>query len=102
MMSKKQRKHNEWFRPVARKAKCPTCSRPVPQDKTLWSWGEYVYGKWRTVKHFCEECFVEQVQTPLVEHTNGCGCDVELCFKGINPNDIPDWLTLPEHVTCDN
>jgi hypothetical protein len=101
MATKKQRTHNEWFRPIARKAKCSTCNHVIDKDDCLWSWGEYVNAKWRTVKHFCQHCFVEQVQTPLVEHTNGCGCEVTICFKGINHNNIPDWLTLPEFTGCE-
>jgi hypothetical protein len=102
MPSKKPRSHNEWFRPVARKSRCPSCNRSVPLDETLWSWGEYVSGKWRTVKHFCRECYVEEVQTPLISHTADCGCSVELRFKGIIPNAVPDWLTLPEPSACES
>jgi len=31
----------------------------------VWAWGEYVNGKWRTNKHFCKGCFVEEVQSIL-------------------------------------
>lgn len=101
MPSKKPRSHNEWFRPVARKARCPSCSKPVPQTETLWSWGEYVYGKWRTVKHFCRECYVEEVQTPLMSHADDCGCKIVLNIRGVTPETCPDWLILPKREVCE-
>lgn len=73
----KPRTHNEHFRELA-KHKCPTChagskSSPV----RVFSWGEYIHGKWHTVKHFCSECFLEEVLDQLQDHANTCGCTIQ-------------------------
>jgi hypothetical protein len=88
----KARFHNEWFRPVSLKGRksCPTCRRQL-QAGSIWSWGEYRRAQWYTVKYFCQQCFAEEVQKPLLAHTNGCGCAVLLCGRD---GPLPEWLTL--------
>lgn len=60
-----------------------------------WSWGEYHNAKWRTVKHFCSQCFAEEVRKPLLEHTGDCGCTINLVVREAPQ---PEWLTLK---TCE-
>lgn len=90
----KVRQHNEWFRPVLlnNRKSCPCCKTKLTQSELIWSWGEYRYGKWTTVKHFCRSCFESEVQKPLSSHTDDCGCQVNLIVKSIIQ---PDWLQLP-------
>jgi hypothetical protein len=93
----KPRSHNEWFRTVSlggRKS-CPTCSAKLPPGESVWSWGEYVRAKWRTITHFCVGCAKARVLDRLTAHTDDCGCTVNLCGRGER---LPDWLKLPE--TC--
>ena len=78
-MKLKQRVHKEWFRTVIdRRKSCPCCKVKLSTGESIWSWGEYVCGKWRTVKHFCRECFTDEVQRLLKDHTGGCGCAITL------------------------
>ena len=88
----KVRNHNEWFRTVllGNRKSCPNCGEKL-NGESIWSWGEYLYGKWRTVKYFCKHCFPEQVQKPLQEHAGPCGCQITLCGRG---DVLPDWLKL--------
>lgn len=91
--SKRVRAHNEWFRTVSlggRKT-CPHCKNRLPPGESIWSWGEYVNAKWRTVTHFCRNCYQLQVLQPLLSHTGSCGCTVNLCSRG---EELPEWLTL--------
>lgn len=93
----KQRTHNEHFRPVSLggRVTCPACKVRLSPGESLWSWGEYVNAKWRTVMHFCPKCFPTQVLGPLTDHVKGCGCKVELV---VHHHVTPDWLTLcPKH-----
>lgn len=99
MGSKRQREHNEWFRTVSlggRKS-CPGCGEKLESGESIWSWGEYVRAKWHTVMHFCKKCYATRVQKPLVAHTGGCGCTVNLIGKG---EPLPVWLTLSEPAAC--
>jgi hypothetical protein len=75
---------------------CPTCKAKLLPNEFVWSWGEYRYGKWRTVTHFCSSCFIKEVRNPLLNHGNDCGCSIELVSYG--GSSLPDWLTL--EVTC--
>lgn len=90
---KKIRQHNEWFRPVSlnNRKSCPCCKTKLTQGELIWSWGEYRYAKWRTVKHFCRQCFIKEVQTPLLSHGSDCGCQINLIVMSL---DTPDWLSL--------
>jgi hypothetical protein len=92
MIKQEQRTHNEWFRTVSlggRKS-CPNCGCKL-LGGSVWSWGEYVNAKWRTVKHFCRECYPTEVHGPLVKHTGECGCAVTLVGRGER---LPTWLSL--------
>lgn len=72
---------------------CPTCRRKInPLTDSIWSWGEYHNAKWRTVKHFCEKCYSEEVLPLLIEHRNECGCDFNLIGYRC---ELPGWLRLP-------
>ncbi len=89
------RTHNEWFRTVSlgNRKSCPTCKAKLEPDESIWSWGEYVAGKWHTVKHFCKNCFDVEVKQPLYEHSSDCGCTIEPQRRG---ESFPSWLTLSE------
>lgn len=89
----KQRIHNEWFMPMA-KTTCP-CGH---KKKPVFAWGEYVYGKWRTVDHFCEHCFVSRVISRLVIHKAQCGCEFALVPR--SGYSIPSWIKMPEVMVC--
>lgn len=91
-MAKKPQVHREWFRSVALK-KCECGERHVQ----VWTWGQYVIGKWRNVMHFCEKCFDDRVKRPLNEHTGECGCTVEMV--GYHGEKLPAWLNT--NVPCE-
>jgi hypothetical protein len=86
----KQRIHNEWFQAI----KMPTCL--CGQKKTqVFAWGEYVAGKWRTVDHFCQTCFVERVLSRLIDHAAPCGCAFQFNARtGHGP--LPDFIKQGE------
>ena len=88
--------HNEHFRTVSlgNRKSCPNCYAKL-NGRSIFSWGEYVCASWRTVMHFCEDCFEENVQGPLVDHAEPCGCKIQL-VSHCGP--LPEWLKLPEAV----
>ncbi len=89
----KLRIHREWFRTVSLggRVSCPNCKSKVYPPQHIWSWGEYLYGKWRTVRHFCKECF-PVIKADLLQHKLSCGCQFELvAYSG---NHLPLWLNL--------
>lgn len=95
MATKKPRVHNEWFRTVGlggRKT-CPNCRALIEPGEKIWSWGEYVRAKWRTVMHFCKNCYGSHVKAPLFDHTKDCGCTVELV--GYGGETLPQWFHEP-------
>lgn len=85
------RVHREWFRTI-QKTVCPTCgsgdkrfSDPrINKPTTVLSWGEYVYGKWHTVMHFCQHCFPTEVEPKLADHVKKCGCSFEFVARDFN------------------
>ena len=83
----KARNHNEYFQPVV-KTKCE-CGN---YRTSVFAWGEYSNAKWHTIKHFCQNCFVERVQKPLREHVGPCGCTVTLVAR--SGYRIPEWISL--------
>lgn len=90
----KQRIHREWFRPVSlggRKS-CPNCRSKLEEGESVWSWGEYVRAKWRTVAHLCRSCWHAAAEE-LVKHKDGCGCTFELVGYRC---DLPEWMTLDQ------
>lgn len=91
-MKKAERIHREWFRPISlnNRRSCPECLQKLPPEESIWSWGEYRYAKWKTVMHFCRQCF-PVIQAHLIIHAGGCGCKFELVGKEVK---LPDWLTL--------
>jgi len=96
----KLRQHNEWFRTVSmgNRKSCPCCHEKLEPGESIWSWGEYVCAKWRTVKHFCKNCFVKEVQTPLAAHAGPCGCTINLVGYR---SSLPAWLTLKTDTACE-
>ena len=89
-----KRSHREWFRPVsAGRKSCPSCHAKLGPGESPWSWGEYVYGKWRTVQHFCRECW-PPIAVRLVAHPIACHppCEIELAAYGSAK--LPEWLTI--------
>lgn len=89
----KQRIHNEWFQPLVKRT-CPCGCKKVD----TFAWGEYVYGKWRTIAHFCQTCFVKEVQSRLVDHAGPCGCVFALNAR--SGYSIPAWIKMPEPAAC--
>jgi hypothetical protein len=84
---------------VSSRKSCPCCKAKLPPNEFVWSWGEYHNAKWRTVKHFCRQCFPTEVQQPLLSHGSDCGCQINLISK----SDIePDWITLSCKLPSDN
>ncbi len=98
----KTRTHNEWFQPTSY-AKCD-CGSNVRQrttaghDVTVYVWGEYVVGKWRTVQRVCQSCFAQQVIPRLVQHAGGCGC--EFALQPRSGYRLAPWITLAETSLC--
>ncbi len=86
----KNSNHNEWFRLITK----TTCECGI-RNTVVYSWGEYVHAKWRTISHVCEFCF-PQVINRLLSHSNQCGCTITLV--GYRGQKLPDWLKLPQ--TC--
>jgi hypothetical protein len=71
---------------------CPSCKDKLEPNEWVWSWGEYQYRRWNTVRHFCKHCFPD-IQRDLDVHRDQCGCDFELVIKD---SIHPEWLTLPQ------
>lgn len=90
----KQRTHNEWFRTVSlgKRKSCPSCKQKLDKGESIWSWGNYISGKWHTVLHFCKECYGEKCKQELFSHRTECGCDFELV--GYSGETLPEWLNL--------
>ncbi len=90
---KKERVHNEHFRTVSlsNRKSCPNCAEKLPSGEYIWSWGEYVNAKWRTVRHFCRACYTQSVQGRLLAHKAECGCNFNLV--GYHTG-LPLWLKL--------
>lgn len=95
-----QRSPNEYFRTVSlgNRKSCPTCKEKLGPMESIWSWGEYQYGKWRTVDHFCKKCFASSVHDRLAGHIDSCGCEVNLVGK--SGTKLPDWLAINESGGC--
>lgn len=107
----KPRLHREWFRTVMGKRKsCPSCKEKLAPGESIWSWGEYTNGKWRTIEHFCKNDWEDKengfdpshkhlgIKSRLLAHAKDCGCEFELV--GYRGEKLPEWLTLREEV-CD-
>jgi hypothetical protein len=97
-----KRVHNEWFRPVSlggRKS-CPSCHCKLAPSESIWSHGEYLRAKWRTVSHFCKNCFEENVRSPLASHARDCGCSIEFRVQGYGTH--PDWLVMDSCIAVAN
>ncbi len=94
------RLHREWFRTVSLNGRktCPTCHCKLEHGEKLWSWGNYVCGRWNTVLYFCRCCSVEKVLVPLIEHRVDCGCDIALV--GYQGEELPRWLSLQPRAKC--
>lgn len=95
-MRTRMRTHREWFRPVSlggRKS-CPECKTRLDAGESIWSWGEYIRAKWRTVGFTCKHCWKE-VAKRLEEHRDECGCKFELVPYHCS---LPEWMKLPEPV----
>lgn len=76
---------------------CPECKAKLEVDEWVWSWGNYVSGRWHTVRHFCKACY-PSIQRDLEVHREDCGCDFNLI--GYRGETLPDWLILPSRDTC--
>jgi hypothetical protein len=81
--------HNEWFQPLV-KTTCPCGWKGV----SCYAWGEYVNAKWRTVEHFCRECFEARVLKRLISHASECGCIFQVQAR--SGYSIPTWIQIPQ------
>ena|SRR6266567_2594209 len=96
----KQRTHNEWFQSIT-KAKC-SCGLnrakriALDLDPSMYAWGNYIYGKWNTIEHFCAGCFETRVVERLYGHAHGCGCVFQAMPR--SGHSLPTWLKLPEQL----
>lgn len=88
----KDRIHREWFRPIREggRKSCPCCHEKL-EGESIWSHGNYVNAKWRTVGKFCRKCF-GNIAEHLMEHKAECGCSFELVGYHCV---LPRWLRLP-------
>lgn len=80
--------HNEWFQPLV-KRNCPCGQKGVD----CFAWGEYVSAKWRTVEHFCKDCFARRVLGRLKVHAAECGCVFQVQAR--SGYRIPNWIQIP-------
>lgn len=88
----KQRK--EYFRSVSlgRRKSCPSCHRELDRGESIWSWGEYVHGKWYNITKLCKHCWKERWRDALlVAYAN-----YEIHLHGYRGEELPEWLTLEE------
>lgn len=94
----KQNVHNEWFQStVAMKCDCGSNRKSRTangQDLQVYIWGEYVYGRWRTVHKICQACFIPVVIPRLRAHADPCGCTFALQPR--MGHTLPPWLMLPD------
>jgi hypothetical protein len=97
-MAKRAVVHNEYFRSVrlGGRRSCPCCHSKLRSGEQIWSWGEYVRGKWYTVQHFCQQCWGE-VENRLQGHAFQCRCSFQLV--GYGGEQLPAWLSL-EPACC--
>lgn len=92
--------HNEWFRTVddkvcecGRRTSRTYRNKPLAESEQcqqVYSWGQYVIAKWRTIYHFCEHCALEKIEPVLSNHIAECGCSVSFQWKDIRP--MPQFL----------
>ena len=71
---------------------CPTCKDKL-NGQNIFSVGEYQNAKWKTVEHFCRNCFSNfsiKVKA-FTEKTNR-----EVILKGYQSFSIPDWMSHKE------
>lgn len=66
------KKLNMYFMPIVRK----NCQ--CGNKGQVYSWGEYHNAKWRTIKHFCQNCYVSAVKSELHSHMFKYDCEIEL------------------------
>lgn len=97
---KKQRIHREWFQQVSlgHRKSCPECKAKLEQGESIWSWGEYINAKFRSIQYVCKSCWPD-VQAKLQNHASNCGCTFELVTRwGVTQ---PAWMQLPQ-ATCNS
>lgn len=93
----KTRTHNEYFRPVKDK-KCQCGTKASDHPDGVWSWGEYVGGKWRNVMRVCFRCWYFRALPTLVNHKADCGCAFNLVGYRTK---LPFWISIPEVTVCE-
>lgn len=93
--------HNEWFHPLAKKVcACGQSKHKLRKDPVkaaafqVVAWGEYVYGKFRTVDHVCPECVDERMISRLFDHLKKCGC--AFAFKARCGYSLPEFIKARE------
>jgi len=86
-----KQQHNEYFQPIVK----TTCECGAKKTQ-VYSWGEYVVGKWRTVSYCCKSCFPVRVLPRLISHAGECGCRFNLVAR--MGHSLPDWIRMSD--TC--
>lgn len=89
MKKNNPRIHKEWFQSIVKRS-CPCGQKKVE----MFAWGEYVFGKWRTVDHFCKSCFLTNIVPQLLSHAKECGCSFQLQARV--GHRLPEWLKMPD------
>lgn len=98
MAMSKPKPHKEWFRSVSQKM-CDCGASAFRLRKLgkleqarafqVYAWGEYCYGKWRTIKKVCANC-QDGLYHQLQAHLDACGCSFE--FTMYRGAEKPVWL----------
>ncbi len=92
------RTHNEWFQSTCYGVcDCGSNKRARRQagvDLIVYAWGEYVSGKWRTVRRVCQMCFQTDIIPQLRSHAAPCGCAFALVPR--SGHTLPPWITLAD------
>ena len=88
--------HREWFRSVSlsNRKSCPCCRTKLLHNEQIWSWGEYIRGKWHTIRYCCRFCFNDSVRLPLERHATQCPERCEIVITAYAGETLPSWLCM--------
>lgn len=79
---------------------CPNCRAKLVESESIWSWGEYINGKWRNVTDFCKECFDEVVLGKCFELQPHRPREISIkggvrpCWMRLEPDYHPDLVAM--------
>lgn len=69
---------------------CSACKNKL-NGQNIFSAGEYQNAKWKTVEHFCRNCF-PQFSSKIKTFTEKT--EREVILKGYQSFSIPDWMVI--------